>query len=146
RAGFVDGDDVLARRPMTGERDVRSEDRQLLLDAIMAATETLVVTYTGANEHTGLSVPPAVPLGEILDTLDTIAAEPLRERLLVRHPLQAYDARNLTPGALGVPGPFSFDRAGLAAAEAARGERRPRPVFLDGSLAPRTPGDVNLDN
>ena len=33
----VDGDDVLARRPMTGERDVRSEDRQLLLDAILAA-------------------------------------------------------------------------------------------------------------
>ncbi len=72
RAGFVDGDDVLARRPLTGERDVRSEDRQLLLDAIMAATETLVVTYTGADEHTGASVPPAVPLGEILDALDTV--------------------------------------------------------------------------
>ncbi len=145
RAGFVDGDDVLARRPMTGERDVRSEDRQLLLDAIMAATETLVVTYTGANEHTGLSVPPAVPLGEILDSLDTVTSQPVRDRVLVRHPLQAYDARNVTPGALGVPGPFSFDRAGLAAAGAARGERRPRPPFLEGSLAARPPGDVNLD-
>ncbi len=146
RAGFVDGDDVLARRPLTGERDVRSEDRQLLLDAIMATTETLVVTYTGANEHTGLSVPPAVPLGEILDSLDTVSAEPMRDRVLVRHPLQAYDARNLTPGALGVPGPFSFDRAGLAAAGAARGERRPRPPFLEGSLPRRAPGDVNLDD
>ncbi len=37
RAGSVDGDDVLARAPMTGERDVRSEDRQLFLDAILAA-------------------------------------------------------------------------------------------------------------
>jgi exodeoxyribonuclease V gamma subunit len=146
RAGFVDGDDVLARRPLTGERDVRSEDRQLLLDAIMAATETLVVTYTGANEHTGLSVPPAVPLGEILDSLDTVTAEPVRDRVLVRHPLQAYDARNVTPGALGVPGPFSFDRAALAAAGAARGERRPPPPFLEGSLEPRTPVDVNLDD
>jgi exodeoxyribonuclease V gamma subunit len=145
RAGFVDGDDVLARRPMTGERDVRSEDRQLLLDAIMAATETLVVTYTGANEHTGLSVPPAVPLGEILDSLDTVTAGSIRDRVLVRHPLQAYDARNVTPGALGIPGPFSFDRAGLAAAEASRGERHPHPPFLDGSLAPGTGGDVNLD-
>ena len=42
----VDGDDVLARDPCTGERDPRSEDRQLLLDAVLAATETLVVTYT----------------------------------------------------------------------------------------------------
>ena len=54
----------------TGERDVRSEDRQLLLDAVLAATETLVVTYTGANEHSGAGRPPAVPLGEMLDALD----------------------------------------------------------------------------
>ena len=38
RAAAVDGDDVLGRRPLTGERDVRSEDRQLLLDALLAAT------------------------------------------------------------------------------------------------------------
>ena len=53
RLGIVDGDDVLARNPMTGERDIRSEDRQLLLDAIGAATEKLVITYTGANEYSG---------------------------------------------------------------------------------------------
>ena len=53
RLGVVDGDDVLARDPMTGERDIRSEDRQLLLDAIGAATEKLVITYTGANEYSG---------------------------------------------------------------------------------------------
>ena len=57
RAGAVDGDDVLARRPLTGERDLRSEDRQLMLDAIVAARQTLVVTYTGATETTGLSAP-----------------------------------------------------------------------------------------
>ncbi len=53
RVGVTDGDDVLARRPLTGERDPRSEDRQLLLDAVLAATDTLVITYTGANEFTG---------------------------------------------------------------------------------------------
>ena len=70
RLGVVDGDDVLARDPMTGERDIRSEDRQLLLDAIGAATEKLVITYTGANEYSGQERPPAVPLAELLDTLD----------------------------------------------------------------------------
>ena len=58
RLGVVDGDDVLARDPMTGERDIRSEDRQLLLDAIGAATEKLVITYTGANEYSGQERPP----------------------------------------------------------------------------------------
>ena len=57
RQRTVDGDDVLARTPVTGERDVRSEDRQLLLDAIGAATEKLVVTYTGADPHSGQDRP-----------------------------------------------------------------------------------------
>ena len=75
RLGVVDGDDALARNPMTGERDIRSEDRQLLLDAIGAATEKLVITYTGANEYSGQPRPPAVPLAELLDTLDMTTPE-----------------------------------------------------------------------
>ena len=120
RIASVDGDDVLARRPRTGERDIRSEDRQLLLDAIGAATETLVVTYTGRGEHTGAARPPAVPLGELLDALDRTAAGPVRDRVLVAHPLQPFDEANLVPGRL-VPGtPFTFDRAALGGATAAR--------------------------
>ena len=67
RQSTRDGDDVLARDPWVGERDPRSEDRQLFLDAISAAEDHLVVTYTGADERTDLPVPPAVPLGELLD-------------------------------------------------------------------------------
>ncbi|MBB6627754.1 exodeoxyribonuclease V subunit gamma [Nocardioides sp. KIGAM211] len=144
RTGSLDGDDALARRPLTGERDLRSEDRQLLLDAVLAAGETLVVTYTGANEHSGAGRPPAVPLGEILDAADRTTDAPVREHVLVRHPLQPYDARNLTPGALGGSRPFSFDRAALAGARSAVRPREPRPPFLDGALAERPAGDVSL--
>ena len=108
RTTSVDGDDVLARRPLTGERDVRSEDRQLLLDALLAATEHVVITYTGANEHSGARRPPAVPLGEILDAADRTTAEPVRELIRTRHPLQPYDARNLTAdGLVGASSPGS---------------------------------------
>ncbi|MEI7717117.1 MAG: exodeoxyribonuclease V subunit gamma, partial [Mycobacterium sp.] len=123
RFSRADGDDVLARAPMTGERDIRSEDRQLLLDAICAATDTLVMSYTGADEYTGRSRPPAVPLAEVLDALDQTTPGPVRERVVVHHPLQPFDVRNVTPGAL-VPGqPFTFDPTALVAAEAAAGER-----------------------
>ncbi|WP_182525293.1 exodeoxyribonuclease V subunit gamma [Nocardioides dongkuii] len=149
RVGAVDGDDVLARDPVTGERDPRSEDRQLFLDAILAATETLVVTYTGANEYSGQPRPPAVPLGELLDTLDVTAAAPegrVSDAVTVRHPLQPFDARNVTPGAL-VPGrPFAFDESGLAAARAASRPRHPVPPFLDGPLPPAPPDDVSVDD
>ncbi len=146
RLGLADGDDVLAREPVTGERDIRSEDRQLLLDAVGAATETLVITYTGANEHSGQSRPPAVPLGELLDALDLTTPEPVRSRVVVRHPLQPFDVRNVTPGGLGVPTPFTFDPTLLAAAETAARPRPRRPLFLAEPLAAaQEPGDVSLD-
>ncbi len=160
RAGFVDGDDVLARHPRTGERDGRSEDRQLLLDALMAATEHLVITYTGANEHSGARRPPAVPLGELLDAADRTTAAAVRDDVLTRHPLQPYDPRNLKSGTAAtdppewaVPDlrgparrPFSFDESALAGARSAAGARRPVPALLDGDLPPRPPEDVSLED
>jgi exodeoxyribonuclease V gamma subunit len=141
RLRLVDGDDVLSRTPVTGERDIRSEDRQLLLDAIGAATEKLVVTYTGANEHTGQPRPPAVPLVELLDALDLTTTAPVRTRIVVRQPLQPFDRKNVTPGALGVAGqPFSFDPTALIAARAATGPR-PEQVPFFGAPLPELPRD-----
>ncbi len=138
RAPAVDGDDVLARTPLTGERDLRSEDRQLLLDAILAARERLVVTYSGANETTGQRRPPAVPLGELLDALDDTVTGG-RSQALVRHPLQSFDARNLQS-----PVPFSFDRAALEGARAAAGTRVTVASLATAVLPARPPADLEL--
>ncbi len=150
RTAGIDGDDVLARDPVVGERDRRSEDRQLLLDAALAAQEHLVVLYTGADERTNTVRPPAVPLGEILDVVDaTVRApdgQPARDRVVVHHPLQPFDARNFRRGVLGADGPFSFDRAGLAGAVAAAHPRQPARRFLSAPLpASQETGTVALD-
>ncbi len=120
RLGVVDGDDVLARDPMTGERDIRSEDRQLLLDAIGAATEKLVITYTGANEYSGQDRPPAVPLAELLDTLDLTTENKVRDTVVVKHPLQPFDTRNVIPG--------KADTRQAVHLRLDRAQSRPRPV------------------
>ena len=65
-----DGDDLILADPQVGDRDPRTEDRQLLLDALLAATDHLVITYTGRDERTNLERPPAVPVGELLDVID----------------------------------------------------------------------------
>ncbi len=141
RAGAVDGDDVLARRPLTGERDARSEDRQLLLDAVLAATEHLVVTYSGADEQSGAPRPPAVPLGEILDAADRTTSAPVRDRVLTRHPLQPYDARNFKRA-----DPFSFDTAALAGARSAWSVRSEPPPLLTGPLPERSRDDLSVQD
>ena len=148
----VDGDDLLAREPLVGERDARSEDRQLLLDAVLAAEEHLVVLYSGADERTNSRRPAAVPVGEILDAVDRLLVDEAtpggvrrgREQVLVHHPLQPFDPRNFVVGELGTRGPFSFDGPALAGARAARRPRTEPPPFLPVAL-PARGGDVELE-
>jgi exodeoxyribonuclease V gamma subunit len=147
RADYVDGDDLLARDRRDGERDPRTEDRQLLLDAVSAAKEHLVVLHTGADERSGLPVPPAVPLAELLDALDSVAVGaaggPVSAEVTVRHPLQPFDPRNFT----GEGNAFrSFDPVGLAGARAMLGTRLPRAPFISEALPAAPVEDVELDD
>ncbi|MDO9377786.1 MAG: exodeoxyribonuclease V subunit gamma [Nocardioidaceae bacterium] len=149
RGTRVDGDDVLGRAPVVGERDPRAEDRQLLLDAVLAAGERLVVLHTGADERTGAVRPPAVPIGELLDVLDLTATAPtgaVRDHVVVRHPLQPFDARNFEAGALGARGAFSFDRASYTGSEALLHPRSADVGFLPGPLPDEDTADVSLDD
>jgi len=142
-----DGDDIMLRDPHVGDRDPRSEDRQLLLDALLSATDRLIVTYTGNDERTNAVRPPAVPVTELLDVVDrTVRVEEgrPRDRVHIRHPLQPFDPRNFTRGALLDGRPWSFDPVTLDGARALEGDRRPSPPFLGGRLPPGPPQLVEL--
>ncbi|HZD67095.1 MAG TPA: exodeoxyribonuclease V subunit gamma, partial [Acidimicrobiales bacterium] len=143
RQSDQDGDDLLVAEPLVGDRDPRSEDRQLLLDALLAATEHLVVTYGSSDLRTNRRRPPSVPVAELLDVVDRTVrlATPgrrARDAILVQHPLQSFDPRNFSPGGLGTDGPFSFDRVNLAGAGLGQ-VPAPATGFL-GSLLPAAPG------
>ncbi len=143
-----DGDDLTARSQRVGDRDVRSEDRQLLLDALLAARDNLVVTYSGRDERSNLPRPPAVPVGELLDVVDhtvRTATDRARDLIVVSHPLQPFDARNFETSAL-VPGtPWSFDALHLAGARAALSPRLDPPSFLEHELTPYEAPTVGID-
>lgn len=142
RAARQDGDDVLARDPIVGERDVRGEDRQLMLDALLAAQDAIVIIYSGSDERTGVDRPPAVPVGELLDTVDeiavTTASSSVRQQILIKHPLQPFDQRNF----LGSK-PFSFDRRAWSAAMVGETATEPAP-FLTARLPPVAIQDIDL--
>ncbi len=145
------GDDLLAREPQIGERDPRSEDRQLLLDAVLSATDHLVVTYDGAHVRTGAPLPPAVPIGELLDAIDLLGVTeggvPFGQAALTRHPLQPFGSPSFRRGALVDGEVFSFDPAGFDGARAAAGGQRPQPALLSAPLPPHVDeaGDIDLE-
>jgi exodeoxyribonuclease V gamma subunit len=124
----VDGDDLLLAEPRVGDRDTRSEDRQLLLDALLAATDHLVITYCGRDERTNRPRPPCAPVAELLDVVDATARPAdggrARDTVVVHHPLQPFDARNFIPDRRLAGRPWSFDLVHL---EGARSSLRPSP-------------------
>ncbi len=144
-----DGDNLMLDQRRIGERDPRSEDRQLLLDALMASTERLIITYTGNDERTNTVRPPAVPVGELLEVIDaTVRSDGVspRDQALVRHPLQPFDPRNFELGALVARRRWSFDQVALGGAQALSGSRSDARPFLTAPLPPAEDPVIPLED
>ena len=118
RSSRTDGDNLLLGDEIVGDYDRAAQDRQLLLDAVMAAGDHLIVTYSGRDELTNGDLPPAVPIAELRDTLEAMVGIGGLEAIETIHPLQSFSEANFTPGELDVPGPFGFDPVALAGARA----------------------------
>jgi len=162
RGATLDGDDLGARAPRVGDRDPRTETRQALLDAVLAAGDHLVITRTGHDVRTNRSQPYGVALAELRDVvLATLAADapagdpadaaddPAAARwaqVETVHPHQAFDPANLTDATLGVPGPWTFDPQAEAGAAARQARATGIDPFLTTPLAPLVdPGTEVLD-
>ena len=148
-----DGDDLTATTPRIGDPDPRGEDRQLFLDAVCAARETLVVLHSAVDPRNGTELRPAVPVEALLETLDATAetpdGRPAREHLTVHHALQPFGPSNFTVPVAGTHArdvqPFSFDRAALRGARARRGPALPAPTPYAKVLLEPLPGDRTVE-
>lgn len=140
RTGAFDGDDILGVHPVVGERHPRHEGRQLLLDAVLAAGEHLVITCTGADLTSNKDVPLTVALAELLDVVRATVAD--GDAVVVRHPRHGFHESALggpvaggevLMAALG-DAPFTFDDLNRKAAEARR--QRARAEALGEAVSP----------
>lgn len=119
------GLDLMQRHRRLGDRDVRSDDRYLFLETVMAAREVLHLSYIGEGVRDGKPRNPAAPLAELLQFLDEQAGlrgvdadvddtrgddQPVQRPWRIRHPLQPFDMRYFDGTD---PRLFSFD-AGFA--------------------------------
>lgn len=124
-AGLDDGDfprrerrsafDLLEHdRP--GDRDLRSDDRQLFLDLLLAAGDRLVLTHGGHAVSDNSPRAPSVVIDELLDHLDRRTGGEGRRLLVVEHPLQPFSARYFSPGL--DPRLITYSKAHASAARA----------------------------
>lgn len=153
RSAPHDGDDLLLAEPHVGDRDARAEDRQLLLDAMLAATDHLVVTYEGRDPRTNQERSPCVPVAELLDVVDRTVRVPdgsshalARDHVVVEHPLQSFDWRNFRAGQIAGDVPWGFDPVDLAGARAHTGPPLERRPFLAHPLRRLDAQVVQLDS
>ncbi|WP_290727453.1 exodeoxyribonuclease V subunit gamma [Gordonia sp. UBA6683] len=145
RAQRTDGDDVLGRDPLVGERNPRDEDRQLFLDAIGAARDSLLVFYNGADPVSGSRIPPAVVVSELAESVATLRGLDDPSDVVISHTLHGFDRLNFTPGALcSIPAPFSFDAELLAGARALDADAVPSTRLSDVEVGAAESADIEL--
>lgn len=92
RAAF-DLMDVEFRR---GDRSRRADERYQFLEILMSARQQILISYIGQSIKNNDEIPPSVVVSELLDVL----AQYYRinsDRVLTRHPLQAFSPRYFLP-------------------------------------------------
>jgi exodeoxyribonuclease V gamma subunit len=128
------GFDLMAQTPRRGDRSRRQDDRYLFLESLLSARERLYISYTGQGIRDNAPRPPSVLVSELLDTVETGFSDPeggkVRERLLTRHPLQAFSPAYFC----GHRRLASYSPENGAAALRAAGERTPPDDFIPADL------------
>ncbi|WP_158885506.1 exodeoxyribonuclease V subunit gamma [Rhodanobacter sp. L36] len=107
RPGGDAGLNKILAQPRRGDRDTRSEDRYLFLEAMMSARDILHISFIGEGVRDGKPRNPAAPLAELLQFLDEqhglAQAGDMPRPWILRHPLQPFDARYYERDAHGQP-------------------------------------------
>lgn len=90
--------DLVAAHRRRGDRSSRLDDRQMFLDALLAARERLHLTYVGRSQRDDSTRAPSVVLDELLDVVDATFVPPpgckrARDAVVVAHPLQPWSPR-----------------------------------------------------
>lgn len=147
------GFDLVAQRPRRGDRSSREDDRYLFLEALLSARDRLLITYVGQSIRDNTELPPSVVVSELLDALGESFVVPdhgpgaaprdgelrsehaqrrIRERVVVRHPLQPFSTRYFTGDAT----LFSYAASYYKGAESLAGGHEPAPAFAGAALPP----------
>lgn len=140
--------DLIGSARRVGDRDPRTDDRQLVLDTLLCAEDRLHLSYVGRSQTNNAEIAPSIVVAELLQYLQRMvhtvdkAPHPL---LRVEHRLQPFSTAYFVPTATDTA-LFSFDDV-LAASVRDVTERRKAPPFVARAVTPlHTEGVIALDD
>ncbi len=93
--------DLMALSPRPGDRQRRTDERNLFLDLLLAARERFYLSYTGRSIRDNTPLPPSILISELIELLvPATCSDPTvpeqrdeaRRRLVLEHPLQPFSA------------------------------------------------------
>lgn len=126
--------DLIARERRPGDRSLRLDDRQLFLDALLAARERLHLSFVGHSQKDDSACAPSVAIAELLDLVDRTCTgtggTAARDLVVVRHPLQPWSRRYRTGADARL---FTYARGD---APGRPSEPAPAPPFVTGPVTP----------
>jgi exodeoxyribonuclease V gamma subunit len=124
------GFDLMAAAPRPGDRSPRDEDQALFLEAILAARDRLVVTFSAEGDRGGKE-PPSAVVAQLLDAIE----EGFEADVLVAHPVEPFSPAYFTESRAERDRMPGFGRAAFAAASARAGGGGPA-IVLPCEMAP----------
>ena len=100
--------DLQKQNPLPGDRNIRNNDKHLLLETILSAKEHLIISYQGLDVKDNATIPPASLIDELIQYIIEGLPQPdikLRNSIIVKHPLHSFNSRY---GSGGVDGLTSY--------------------------------------
>lgn len=113
RQGERPGFHLMETARRLGDPDPADQDRYALLEALLSARDTLLITWNCRDERTGVSQPPSAPVQQWLQWLQSLLPEGEAAALLVQHEPNPLAPANFQPQ--GRRPPASCDRRLLEA-------------------------------
>lgn len=132
-------DAIQGRAPRyPGDRSVRDDDRFLFLQLLCAAGDVFYLSYGGSDARDGSVREPSPVIAELLDAVERMHGEEVRDKLCVQHPLQPFSPRAFGAGDDGGVEPRRFSYRKEWAMPAASAVQVNEPPFVTAPLTTDT--------
>jgi exodeoxyribonuclease V gamma subunit len=125
--GESEGDDLVDAQQFVGDPDARAEQRRVLLDALMAASERLIITCNGRSIKNNTPIPLVTPMAEFVDFCGRNGVETYTTRdgeecshIEIVHPRHAASEKNFVSGEVVSDRVWSSDESLRSFADAIR--------------------------